>query len=261
MEEKEVLTGGRVGKIIKEGNCVVRPSNVWTKEVHKFLNYLLEHGFTEIPVPYGINEAGKEVVSFAEGVVYNDELPDFILRDEILEAVAKRMVHYHEIGAAYVDKLSGNEAWMLKTQYPIEVMCHGDIAPYNTTFVGTELGGMIDFDTLHPGPRLWDIAYAVYRWVPFVSPENPDYHDGAEEQIRKLKVFADAYGLGEQERKKLPEMMIARVESLMEFMREQATAGNEDMARNIAEGHLDLYINDVAYMRTHMEAMAEGMCK
>jgi aminoglycoside phosphotransferase (APT) family kinase protein len=57
---------------------------------------------------------------------------------------------------------------------PIEVMCHGDFAPYNVTIVDGEAFGIIDFDTLHPGPKMWDIAYAVYRWVPFTNPANPD---------------------------------------------------------------------------------------
>jgi len=31
---------------------------------------------------------------------------------------------------------------------------------------------LIDFDTAHPGPRIWDVAYAAYRFVPLtVAPE------------------------------------------------------------------------------------------
>ena len=54
-------------------------------------------------------------------------------------------------------------------------MCHGDFAPYNITFVDRCVHGIIDFDTLHPGPRIWDVAYAVYRRSPFVSSKDPDY--------------------------------------------------------------------------------------
>ncbi len=34
-----------------------------------------------------------------------------------------------------------------------------DFAPYNITFVDGCVHGIIDFDTLHPGPRIWDVAY------------------------------------------------------------------------------------------------------
>ena len=37
---------------------------------------------------------------------------------------------------------------MLPKQLPVEVMCHGDFAPYNITFVDGCVHGIIDFDTL-----------------------------------------------------------------------------------------------------------------
>jgi len=121
-----------------------------------------ENGFFNIPKPYGINAEGKEMVSFVEGEVYNDSLPDMILTDEVLVDVAKLLRCYHDVGEKYMQRLTGEEVWMLPKHSPQEVMCHGDFAPYNLTFVDGSVHGIIDFDTLHPGPRLWDIAYAVY---------------------------------------------------------------------------------------------------
>lgn len=60
---------------------------------------------------------------------------------------------------------------MLSAVNPIEVMCHGDFAPYNVVLNGSDAVGIIDFDTLHPGSRLSDVAYAVYRWAPLKIPE------------------------------------------------------------------------------------------
>ena len=46
------------------------------------------------------------------------------------------------------------------------MICHNDVAPYNTVFVDGRPRALIDFDTAGPGPRVWDIAYAAYTFVP-----------------------------------------------------------------------------------------------
>ena len=259
MCQTQTLHGGREGKIAKAENKVIRPANPWTPHVHAFLSFMHENGFTSLPKPYGINADGLEVVSFVEGTVYNDSFPDELLTDEILREAATLLRRYHNTAAGYMDRLTGHEIWMLPPRTPAEVLCHGDFAPYNMTILNGHVHGLIDFDTLHPGPRLWDLAYAVYRWVPFVSPTNPDYHDDLDEQLRKLKVFADTYGLSAEEKGKLPAMMIERLQCLVAFMTEQADDGNEDFQKNIEDGHVRLYLEDIQYIRTHQETMLKTL--
>lgn len=257
MDKKEMLSGGRIGKIFKESERVIRPANKWTPHVHSFLRFLYENGFKNIPIPYEITEDGKEIVSFVEGDVYNNRLPDFLQREDTLVSVAKMLRRFHDIGELYIKNLTGREDWMLPVICPIEVMCHGDFAPYNVTFMDDKASGMIDFDTLHPGPRIWDIAYAIYRFVPFVSPHNPDYCEDINRQIAKARIFIDAYGLEAGERKKLPGMMVERLESLVGYMKQQAELGNHDFIRNIQDGHLDLYMQDIQYIKEHEKEFYE----
>lgn len=257
--DKQVLSGGREGKIVKEMDKVVRPGNAWTPYVHDFLTYMHENGFSNIPKPYGISAEGKEMVSFVEGEVYNDSLPDMILTDEVLVDVAKLLRCYHDVGEKYMQRLTGEEVWMLPKHSPQEVMCHGDFAPYNLTFVDGSVHGIIDFDTLHPGPRLWDIAYAVYRWIPFVSPTNPDYRNDLDEQIRRIKLFADTYGLCTDARKDLPNMMVERIQSLVSYMQREAEKGNEDVLRNIEEGHMKMYLDDIQYICENEQRLLQGI--
>ena len=259
--KNEALSGGREGKIFRQEDCIVRPANPWTKYVHAFLNFMIENGLDAIPHPMGFAEDGREIVSYVAGVVHNDGLPEEILTDEVLSDVAKLLRRYHDIGAEYMPKLMGDEPWMLSKRMPAEVMCHGDFAPYNMTFVNGRLHGIIDFDTLHPGPRLWDIAYAAYRWVPFVSPANPDYKEELPRQIERIKLFADAYGMSAEMRRELPQMMIERVGALVQYMENEAAQGNEDVLRNIADGHMELYLNDIAYFRENAQAVIAGIAQ
>ena len=259
MMQNEILHGGREGKIAKTADKVIRPSCPATPYIHSALSFMHENGFTSIPKPYGINEDGQEIVSFVEGTVYNDSFPDEIRTDEVLTQAAALLRRYHDVIQGYMPKLTGDEEWTLPARTPAEVLCHGDIAPYNMTIVDGHIHGIIDFDLLHPGPRLWDIAYAVYRWVPFVSPNNADYRDGLEEQLRRLRLFVDTYGLNADDRQQLPDMMIQRLQYLVAFMMGQADNGNEDFQKNIEDGHAKLYLDDIQYMTEHRQAMLERL--
>ena len=246
--DAQVLSGGREGKIVRETDTVLRPANAWTPYVHDFLRFLRERGFDEVPAPCGIGEDGTERVSFVEGEVCHDGLPDALFSDEVLRDAARLLRRYHDAGEDYAKTLNGGEIWMLPERRPREVMCHGDFAPYNVTFLDGRVYGLIDFDTVHPGPRLWDFAYAAYRWVPFMAPSNPERRGDLSEQLRRLRLFTESYGLSGTDREALPAAMVERLRALVSYMEAEADAGNADMLRNIGDGHLALYRTDMAYI-------------
>jgi len=138
---------------------------------------------------------------------------------------------------------------------PVEVMCHGDFAPYNVTVVDGRAFGMIDFDTLHPGPRIWDVTYGVYRWCGLDAVDKEEI----EVLVRRVKLFLDAYGATAEERQSLVEVLLERLGALVSFMREEASSGNVDFQRNIADGHLLVYLDDMAWLRAHGEAILRGI--
>lgn len=46
------------------------------------------------------------------------------------------------------------------------VVCHGDLGPHNTVFVGDEAVGLVDWDErVAPGARRVDLAHAVWCFV------------------------------------------------------------------------------------------------
>ena len=80
--------------------------------------------------------------------------------------------------------------WQWPAHEPVQVICHNDFAPYNLMFENGKLTGVIDLDLASPGPRVWDMAYTAYRFVPLTDPSNPDApFPGAQAQARRLAAF------------------------------------------------------------------------
>ncbi|MCJ8312763.1 MAG: aminoglycoside phosphotransferase family protein [Saccharospirillaceae bacterium] len=255
---KEELSGGREGKIHKMDNKVFRPSNSWTKAVHDFLNFMHSQNLEFVPKVLSLNES-LECVSFMPGEVYNYPLPSFFLSDDMLISASSLLKNFHKYGHMYIKQLNGHEQWMLPIQQPVEVMCHGDFAPYNVTIQNNKASGIIDFDTLKPGPIMSDIAYAIYRWVPFTNPNNPDSYSDLKGQIKRANVFMHNYGLSKSQRGSLVDFMIKRLEDLVNYMRVEAANGNLDFQANIEAGHMQLYIDDIAYFKNNRDVIMKAV--
>ena len=82
---------------------------------------------------------------------------------------------------------------MFAPREPAEVICHDDFAPYNMVFSDGRLVGVIDYETVGPGPRAWDLAYLAYRLVPLAAPGNPDLPARTDADAR-LGRLCEAYG-------------------------------------------------------------------
>jgi thiamine kinase-like enzyme len=102
--------------------------------------------------------------------------------------------------------------WFAEIPGSPEVICHGDVGPYNTIYVETKAVALIDFETAAPGPRIWDLAFAVYRLagrcelsaIANVSDSRLD------EAARRIRRFCDHYGL--EERTRPLEVVLQRLE-------------------------------------------------
>ena len=243
------LEGGRKS-ITRDDDRVYRPAHEWSYDVHQFLKYLHEKGFNRVPFPYAIHGTGQEEVSFIAGEIHNGLLPDNVKSDETLIEFAKFIRTFHDLGAEYIQSLTGDEKWMLPIQTNVETMCHGDLAPYNTVVDGKHIVGLIDFDTLHPGSRLWDIAYALYRWIPLMSDSNPEDFGDKSDKLRRLKIFFKAYGTDLVNMDNVMSSVIKRLEFLVTFMEKEAHDGDQNFENHIAEGHIERYLEDIEYIKS-----------
>lgn len=251
----EVLSGGGVNEVVRVGDTVRRPTGPHSPAVHALLRHLEAAGFKGAPRVHGLDERGREILDHLDGRVAHPPLPGWASSEEALVAAGRliRALHDATVGMA------GEHRWMFAAREPAEVVCHGDLAPYNCVYRDGIPAGFIDFDTAHPGPRVWDLAYAAYRFTPLSDPFGPEGGFDILQQTRRLGVFADAYGLDADGRAVLVETAALRLEALVEHMHARAAAGDTAFAGHIAEGHDAFYRADIAYLRANASALSQGL--
>jgi aminoglycoside phosphotransferase (APT) family kinase protein len=253
MSEIELVGG--VNRVVRHGDTVSRPAGAWTPSVHRLLDHLQARAFQGAPRALGISEDGQEeTLSYIDGEVGHYPLPAYARSDEALAAAARLLRGLHDASADFPHR--SDDVWMLRTRQPVEVVCHGDAATYNCVFQEGLPTAFFDFDTAHPGPRLWDAAYTAYRFTPLHAPDADEGSLPLAEQSRRLRLFAEAYGLTAEERAQLPATVVERLGSMVEFMTEQAAAGHAAFARHLAEGHHLRYLADAEHVTAHADRLA-----
>nr|WP_245355662.1 aminoglycoside phosphotransferase family protein [Rhizobium leguminosarum] len=253
------MEGGRAGQIWRDGNTVIRPSGAWTPTVHRFLRHLRSRGFLAAPEPIEISAEREDVVSFVAGSVCEDLRDPFVGSETMLLSAARLLRDFHTASQGFLERDGEVQTWMLPPQEPREIVCHGDYAPYNVATAEHEAVGIIDFDAAHPAPRLWDLAYAVYRWAPLSDPSNPGVISGLDEQLRRAEIFCMAYSTTAEERRQLPETICSRLQALVNFMQTRASAGDETFVEDVAAGDGRLYLSDIDYISKHRDQLQRAL--
>jgi len=162
--EEQHLSGGFVNRVVRVGDTVRRAAGPWTATIHRLLTHVRAKGISWVPEPHGLDTLGREVLSFIPGDVPH-EMPAWVWSESVLAEVGRALRQWHD---ATVDFDVAGAIWNFTTPGPNEVICHNDFAPYNCVFRNGQFAGAIDFDFCAPGPRIWDLAYLAYRFVPLM---------------------------------------------------------------------------------------------
>ncbi len=246
------------GDARRVGDTVQRTARPWSASVQAVLRHLQRAGVSGVPQPLGIDELGREVVSYVPGDVWNYPLPEVAWRESTLVATGVLLRGLHDATAGF--EPPADARWMLAMpgDLPAEVVCHNDFAPYNVVFDDDRPVGVIDWETAAPGARVWDVAYAAYRWVP-LSRSAPAELQAAQAQARRLRIFCDAYGLSAADRAVLLATVARRVAALRDLIVAEAASGAPVFAAHLADGHVREYDADLAYLSASAAALAGSL--
>ena len=91
MTDAEIpLSGGNMSSgVVRVGDTVRRPAGPWTPAVHALLSHLHDVGFHGAPRPLGIDELGREVLTFIPGTVAWPDHSQLLDGDSQLRRVAR----------------------------------------------------------------------------------------------------------------------------------------------------------------------------
>ncbi|WP_181439649.1 phosphotransferase enzyme family protein [Curtobacterium sp. MCBD17_032] len=245
-------------RITKADDRVHRPAGPWTPTVHRLLAYLHEQGFVAAPEPIALGDT-LETVTFVPGVAGEYPWTEEIGSEAALVTSARLLRQLHDAAAGFpLD--DSVDVWSQAARLPVETVVHGDFAPYNVVYDGIAAVGVIDFDTAHPGPRVWDVASAVYRFAPFTTGTVEGRPVPAlEDRITRAAEFCRAYGLDDRSRAVLVETITGSLVALVTTLETEAAAGNPKFVSDLAHGHADLYRADVAWLEEHADRITAAL--
>jgi Ser/Thr protein kinase RdoA (MazF antagonist) len=157
----------------------------------------LQHKGFPAPAPLGLDEAGREIVSWLPGRAANWPWPPALLATDGARAIGALLRAYHAAVADFVPPTP--PVWRHGPQPigPGEIALHGDFLPHNLIWSPHELTGVIDFELARPGAPLEDAGYAVVvaaQLRPDAATRPPGF-DTPPDRRARLAAFAEGYGL------------------------------------------------------------------
>jgi hypothetical protein len=247
--EEIPLAGGNISAgVVRVGDTVRRPAGPWTPAVHALLAHLHEAGFHAAPRPLGLDERGREVLEFVPGTTVWPDRFDEVEPRARLARVGRMIREFHDAVAGFTPP--PDAVWQVaippEDDGGGEIIAHHDLAPWNLVTDG-DGWTFIDWDGAGPGSRLWDLAYAMKAFVPLSADPGWQRPDAA----ARARVLADAYGLVDEQRRRLAPMLARRSRAMYDLLAAGHANGTPPWARLWAEGHGDVWRRDTAYIAQH----------
>lgn len=104
----------------------------------------------------------------------------------------------------------------------------------------------IDWDNCGPGSRLWDLAYAAHGFLPLAA-ETP-----VRAAALGLDALADGYGLDQQGRLDLAELLVPRITSMYDVLLRGHQQQVQPWCGLWEQGHGDIWASHADFTRTHL---------
>ena len=233
------LVGGLAnhGQVVRIGDTVRRPQRPTSPATHALLRHLADAGFTGAPRFLGIDEQGREVLSYVPGTAITPPYPAWALTDEALVSVADLLRDYHRAVSTF-DPTS--HVWPPSPPFPFagELISHNDLNLDNIVFRNGRAAALIDFDLASPGCQVWDVAGAARLWAPL----RPDrYIDDARRgrAMARLRLFVDSYGLADADRGRLVSAVLQNHDWSYDIVGVAAANGHAAFSRYWANGAME----------------------
>lgn len=265
MSDEQILGGGlaNLGQVVKRGDTVERPAPPHAAALHAYLRALRDVGFEGAPEPRELR-GEREVLSFVAGDVAIPPYPQWSRGEDALASVGRLLRRMHDASA---DIPIPDADWPTEFADPEAataqslVLCHNDACLENVVFRDGEAAALIDFDFAAPGRPLWDLAMSAWYWVPMVPQAiaSAEGFAGMDSPAR-LRVMADAYGLGDADRRTLLGLFPLAVATMQAFMKARVATGDPVFTEVDANRDPERYNKILAWLEERHTDFLTALC-
>ncbi len=237
----ELMPAGDVTEgVVRVGGTIRRPHQPQSFAVADYLDWLEGAGFEGSPRFLGRDVEGRDVLTFVPGDCAAAVPECWVQSEELLASVGRLLRRLHSASAGFVPKDHPFPPRPVRqdtlTGDPARLVCHLDVTPQNVVVRDGRAAGLVDFDLAGPSTALKDSL--TPRCTGWPSGTRPTRGPAAEEldPFRRLRIFADAYGWTDRERRRLPHFGADAVRLSFDRMEYNARALGGGWARMWDEG-------------------------
>jgi hypothetical protein len=211
-------------------------------------------------MPVGIDEDGRERVMFIEGEVPLPPYPDWSQSDIALASIARLLRGLHDAARGFDPQgLSWHDG--LADPAGGTLMCHNDVELSNVVFRDGIAVALLDFEAAAPGRPVYDVAQLARLCVPI-----EDDFDQARlgwrpaERPARLRLVADAYGLGRDGRAELLAAMDDAIDRIEATARRGVDAGDPNAIATVkSAGGIEKYDRRRRWWTDHHREFAAAL--
>jgi hypothetical protein len=195
--EIELPAGDVTVGVVRIGDTVRRPHQDSSPRVAAYLQHLQTMGFEGAPRYLGIDEQGRDVLTFLDGEVPGTPVEPWAASDAVLPGVARLVRRLHDASEGFVLPPRTMPPGRPQPLFPAgeqRIVAQRDVTPQNTVFRGGVAVGLIDFDLTDWTTRSIDLANTAMHWVPLNDPVDRAPVYAGIDVAGRVRSMLDAYG-------------------------------------------------------------------
>jgi hypothetical protein len=250
------LGGGDVTEgVVRVGDTVRRPMSPSSPSVHALLSHLEAAGFEGAPRVLGVDERGRQILSYVPGRAATRPLQEHAVSDDTLVDLATLVRRFHDATESFVPPPDAVWEDGSADDAAPELIGHCDITPENVIFRDQRPWALIDFDMARPTTRLFDVVTALRHWAPIADPIDLEPLQRHLDVGARLRLFCDAYGFSARDRRRLLELSHLRFGRSYIAMRSRAMTDGGAWARMWEGGAGERIRRAAAWLDAHWDEL------